>query len=350
MNDWLLDLCYSNNLLSIGITNYRQAMIHHFLRLISSSSNAARIISSIKERVGDSKGLPSDGGWAYLINDTNDFLAWQFGINRWSAAECSSVSKMMAERLAHLSDIPYFMLVTPEKSVAYREWLPEGLSRLPDFPDRPVTYLAAKFPEIIYPIDYLGRMKRHGFLYYRSDTHVNWLGSFLLYRYLIDAINARGIDVGEGISLKSMLPALASWEGDVMSQSPETSPDDPSLWQPMYLNEALVQYNLPDENRKARRLADPDVFRVGRPERETIITVNDDSKLPRALIFRDSTATLMVDLLAEHFSRAVFIWHRHDVIGDLIESERPDVVLHFKAERFLSEYPETRAISWAPTI
>lgn len=317
-----------------------------------SKTNAEGVLSALKAAQNGVRGLLSGGGWSFLINDTNDFLSWQLGVNRWSAGERAAVRKMMAERARALG-VPYVMLITPEKSVAYREWLPEDLSRLRDAPDRPAKYLATHFPEVIYPTDYLEKMKRHGFLYYRSDTHVNWLGSFLLYRHLIDAINARGINVGTGIPLNSLLPSLAGWEGDVMSQSPEASAEELSLWKPMYLNEALVQYTLPERGRKASRLAEPDVFRIDRPERETIVTINADSSLPRALVFRDSTATLMVDLLAEHFSRAVFVWPAvddPDKIESMARQEKPDLVLHLKAERFVSAYSEMESLRRADSI
>lgn len=63
---------------------------------------------------------------------------------------------------------------------------------------------------------------------------------------------------------------------------------------------------------------------------------------PKAVIFRDSMAVGMVDLLAEHFSRSVFIWNKGYIYSDIIESERPDYVIHISTERFVSTFPTQR--------
>jgi hypothetical protein len=236
------------------------------------------------------------------------------------------------------------MVVTPEKSVAYSEWLPSELAALSLANDRPAPHVAERFAAIIsYPLDHLQAMKRHGLLFFRGDTHVNWLGAFHLYHHTIDAMRDRGFDLGEAISLRYFQLHLASWDGDMLLQIPEALKTefekDSATWRPMFMQESVVQLTLHPNHRRACRLSEPDVFRIGRPERETIVTRHADTSLPRAVIFRDSTASLLIDLLAEHFSRAVFVWHENDVIGSVIEQEKPDVVLHFKSERFLASYP-----------
>jgi hypothetical protein len=315
--------------------------------------DAASILASAKKKQNGAKGLPAGGGWVYLINDSNDFLAWQFGIRSWSRSQRSRIEEIMSSRADYFSRLRtrYLMIVTPEKSVTYGEWLPDEFQALPFASERPALYMADQFRNLVsYPIDYLQTAKRHGFLYFRGDTHVNWLGAFHLYRYTIDAMRDRGIDLGPPIPLSHMQLKVACWDGDVLVQVPEILKAkfeaDDSLWRPVYLEESVIEYCLHPDYRRAHRNAEPDVFRSGRPERETIVTEQPDSSLPRALIFRDSTATMMIDFLAEHFSRAVFVWHEDDVIGDFVEQERPDVVLHLKAERFLSSYPLTTPVSW----
>jgi hypothetical protein len=288
----------------------------------------------------------------YFINDSNDFLAWQFGIRSWTRPQRLHVEDIMSSRNDYFSRLgtPYLMVITPEKSVTYGEWLPDEFSELPVASERPAMYIAEHFPKLVsYPIDYLQAAKRQGFLYFRGDTHVNWLGAFHLYRHTIDAMHDRGVDLGPPIPLSHMQLKVACWDGDAFVQIPENLKGefeaDDTLWRPVYLEESVIEYCLHPDHQRARRKPEPDVFQIGRPERETIVTEQSDSSLPRALIFRDSTATMMIDFLAEHFSRAVFVWHEDDLIGDFIEQENPDVVLHFKAERFLSSYPVTTPIS-----
>lgn len=317
--------------------------------------DAASILAAVKNRQNGAKGLPSSGGWVYLINDSNDFLAWQFGIQSWTRSQRSRVEEVMSSRADYFSRLgtPYLMVITPEKSVTYGEWLPDEFKALPFASERPAPYMARHFLKLVsYPIDYLQAAKRQGFLYFRGDTHVNWLGAFHMYRHTIDAMRERGVELGPPIPLSHMKLQVACWDGDALVQVPENLKAkfeaDDTLWRPVYLEESVIKYCLHPDHRLAHRKPEPDVFRSGRPERETIVTEQTDSSLPRALIFRDSTATMMIDFLAEHFSRAVFVWHEDDVIGDFVEQERPDVVLHLKAERFLSSYPLTTPVSWIP--
>lgn len=312
-------------------------------------SRAQRTIAALKSRQGGACGLPADDGWVYLINDTNDFLSWQFGAREWSDQERERLDEIMGARRAWFEarNIPYLMTVTPEKSVAYREYLPAPLLELVESAGRPAAHMKRQFGDmVLYPDNYLDRLKKQGLLYFRVDTHTNWLGAYHIYRHAIERLGC----IGKPVPMSHMKIDIASWLGDVLIQVPEALKrdfeSDADEWRPAVLQESLIQFNLHPDHQHTRRLAEPDVFRVGRPERETIVTLNEDKTLPRAVIFRDSTASFMIDWLAEHFSRAVFVWHRDDVIGDVIGQERPDVVLHFKAERFLSTYPVTLPVTF----
>jgi hypothetical protein len=312
----------------------------------SGGGRADAVLARLKERQNGAKGLPAAGGWVFLINDTNDFLAYQFGARCWTSGEMARVNDIMSGRQEYFAQrgIPYLMVITPEKSVVYTEWLPAELATLPLANERPAAYLAQHFPELVdYPLHHLQANKRHGLLFFRGDTHVNWLGAFHLYRRTIAETRKRGFPVGDAIPLNHMKIALACWQGDTLVQVPEALKADFQAdsedWRPIVMEEAMVKFTLHPDFVKARRLRKPDVFRIGRAERETVVTKHPNADLPRAVIFRDSTASLLVDLLAQHFSRAVFVWHENDVIGEVIEQEKPDIVLHFKAERFLSTYP-----------
>jgi hypothetical protein len=63
-----------------------------------------------------------------------------------------------------------------------------------------------------------------------------------------------------------------------------------------------------------------------------------DTALPRAVIFRDSFATALVPLLAEHFRRSVYVW-KNAFDTAVIEREKPDFVIHELVERCLVSGP-----------
>ncbi len=61
--------------------------------------------------------------------------------------------------------------------------------------------------------------------------------------------------------------------------------------------------------------------------------------LPRAVVYRDSFGSALVPFLAEHFSRALFLWE-YDVNPRTIEQERPQVVIHeWASRRFVTRLP-----------
>lgn len=311
---------------------------------------AERILRTLKASQRGAKGLAAPGGWVFLINDTNDFLGWQFGLRRWSPEELTAVESLLAERVALLGDRHYQMVICPEKSVVYGEWLPAGLADIAASPDRPaIAMVRAGAGRVLYPADRFEALKRFGLLFFRGDTHVNFLGAYHLYRETVLALKANGAPVGDPIPFAQLRHSVAGMEGDVLIQLPEAAKAsfeiDASLGRAGDMLEVLLSHTLPDARNRARRVETPEGYIPGGGGRETIIMEHEDQSLPKALVFRDSTATLSIDLLAQHFSRSVHVWHEGDVIGELIDREQPDVILHFVAERFLATYPHAVAIN-----
>jgi hypothetical protein len=69
----------------------------------------------------------------------------------------------------------------------------------------------------------------------------------------------------------------------------------------------------------------------------------DDPDLPVAVAFRDSFATALVPLLAEHFSQSTWLWTR-TADPDEIEAANPDFVIYEITERYLmASIPPNRA-------
>ncbi|MDP3856011.1 hypothetical protein [Phenylobacterium sp.] len=314
---------------------------------------ARRRVAAAKARQAG-KALIAPGGWVFLVNDTHDFLSWQFGLKRWSRAERDRVAATLVERQRLIGPAPYLMLISPEKSVAYREWLPMGLDRLKLSRHRPALALTAMAPRAVtYVADAFERLKRLGLLYFRGDTHVNWLGAYHLYRIAIEAVRLAGIATHPPKTYGEMRSWIAGMEGDIYVQIDEDQKAEFEAEAALgrargTMLELTIALSIRDEEVKARTVEIPPDYAEIFDGRELIIKEQDDKSLPTAVVFRDSTATLSIDFLAEHFSRSVYVWHEGDVVADFIERERPDVVLHFVAERFLAVYPTTQPLSRLP--
>jgi len=312
---------------------------------------AVRRVATAKARQ-PGKALAARGGWVFLVNDTNDFLPWQFGVTRWTRRERAQVAAILKARLEALAPTPYLMFITPEKSVAYQEYLPMGLAELKSDPGRPATWMARQFPaQVRYLQPWFERMKRLGFLYFRGDTHVNWLGGYLLYRFVIETLEDAGVATRPAITSSELLQARAGFEGDLFVQLDENQRQafdldaDYGRWRAML--EVTLKYNMDPALVRAKRLPLSPEDQAGFHGREMLIYEIPESVLPRVVIFRDSTATDSIPFLAEHFSRSVYVWHDGDVLAEIIRREQPDIVLHFVAERFLATYPTTVPLNFA---
>jgi hypothetical protein len=256
----------------------------------------------------------------------------------------------MTERIAALAPAPYLMFATPEKSAVYREWLPHGLDALASAEDRPASWLARAFPDVVhYPAARLDALKRLGLLYFRGDTHLNWLGAYHLYREAVGAVRRAGVAIPPAIDFGQLKATPAGFEGDLYVQvdadqrDPLHADPDAGRWNDML--EVTLQFALRPGVAPATTVERPADHVPHFRGRQVIVKEHADRSLPRALVFGDSTATHLIDFLAEHFSRSVYVWHDRDVTADFIEAERPDVILHFVAERFLAAYPTTPAVS-----
>ena len=101
---------------------------------------------------------------------------------------------------------------------------------------------------------------------------------------------------------------------------------------------------LPLDARPAKRdYADP----VDWPGRATVYRSASDPRLPKALIFRDSFSTALHPFLSEAFRDSAWVWD-HRFLTELVERERPDVVILQVVERYIPALakpnpPEVRA-------
>jgi hypothetical protein len=60
----------------------------------------------------------------------------------------------------------------------------------------------------------------------------------------------------------------------------------------------------------------------------------DDPSRPVAIVFRDSFATALIPLLAEHFRQSTWLWTRTADPAE-IETANPDYVIYEISERYL---------------
>lgn len=313
--------------------------------------DAEAVISYVEKSCGVSKAMLSERGWIYLVNDTNDFLRVQYGVKKWFQSDSQSALDVVEERLSILDrlKIHYAKFIIPEKSIVYSEFLPRAFSGLETVNQRPAKILAYKYSDkLFYLEDYLQDAKSYGFLYFRGDTHPNWFGAFFIYRFISEYLVRNGFLKWNNIfNYKDLAVSLAGYDGDLYTQLDAEQLELSKTVQGHLLGknrfESLLRCILDPARIHSFRVETPENYKIWFNTRETIVYEHKNKNLPKALIFRDSTADFLHEILAQHFSRSVFVWHKGQVISDVIEQEEPDIILHIMAERFTIQYP-----SWKP--
>ena len=327
---------YDNNLWSTRVTFF--------------NTRSENVLDYVKGVTFPSKSMMSEHGWVFLINDTSNFMDFIFGDAHWTPEQASNAKKVLKRRheLLGIMGVEYLKFVIPEKAVVYQDKLPKIFSGRIMNENRPAKILASDdMPFLHYCEALLKDVRSFGQVYFRGDSHANWYGAFFIYQAIIAAVNKqlekrKAVIVKQPFVLAQFKPFLAAYGGDIYSQlDKETANVFHGAWKALNLDnnlEYLVGYELKAEHRKAKRVDVEIDYLENLGERETFRFSHPNKSRPRAVIFRDSTAEYLVNLLAEHFSESLFIWHKGLVYRDVVEREQPDVVIHIMAERFLTQY------------
>ncbi len=275
-------------------------------------------------------------GWLFLgesivaNDDGNDPFAKHGGLVYWK-------SSLEARRdwLAR-QDIPYLIVIVPDKLSMYPEYLPgharpaSGPSRL----DRVLAFLERESQlELLDLRAPLFAAKRGERIYFRTDTHWNELGAYVGYAEIVGRL-ARwfsGLRAWPRSAFDAQLDE--SFRGDLASM----------LGLEHVLGEAAVRL-VPRRARSAREVVDG-LWAPHGLALDTRARVGGDPDGPRAVLFFDSFGWRLVPLLAEHFER-IALYRQRVFHPRIFETERPDVVIEQWVERTFVAFPPRNS----PTI
>ncbi|MHC1744557.1 MAG: hypothetical protein AB9873_16220 [Syntrophobacteraceae bacterium] len=247
-------------------------------------------------------------------------------------AEMDAILKGLEKRRAWLSarGIDLLVLAVPEKHSIYSEYLPSRIRKIGS--ESRLDQLVRKLrhhPEIAF-IDSrstLLQAKQTGRLYHKTDSHWNELGAYFASRLLAErlahrfpAIPVRGLEdyavtatVEKGGDLAVLLSLSDVIQEERISLAPTFTPKAADAVRPY-----------PDPVDPARY-----------PGREMVVKETGDLTLPKAVVFRDSFAVSLIPFLSESFRSVVYVW-TFDWLPELIEREKPDVVIIECVERYLT--------------
>jgi len=273
-------------------------------------------------------------GWLFLSKDRGiDLEQDHRAVTPYDAEQLDRLTSVYEARREWLAarGIKYLVVVTPNKDTVYPEFLPAewkqvgGQSRL----QQVMRHLGEKSSlDVLDLSGVLLKAKAGREVYYRTDSHWNAYGAFPSYQAVIERLSRHFPRLKPMDESQFFIQEYAHLGGDL---SYMVGLED------LVLDKKVLMFA--KEPLKARGMS-PNVFKPGyvQPAQGS---VRPEGDLPRALFFHDSYFWELVPFLGEHFSRAVYVWVRPGLRGtqslfdkELIEKERPDVVVEEIAERF----------------
>jgi hypothetical protein len=273
-------------------------------------------------------------GWLFLAKDrTIDVLAEHQAVVPLTGAQLDTLTALYEERRAWLAErgVKYLLVVAPNKNSIYPELLPAEFKQIGPVSrlDQIMKHLAGNSSiEVLDLRQTLLEAKKSRQVFYATDSHWNAHGAFPCYQAVVGRLAGR---------FPALKPLAAS---DFLAMEFTFLGGDLSYMVGLedLVTERKVAY-VPITPFKARGVS-TGTIKPGYAQPSQASEVNDP-KLPKAVFFHDSYFWEILSLLGEHFSRAVYVWVKPGLAGsqsffdkELVEAEKPDVVVEQIAERF----------------
>lgn len=340
MVDWIWDIDPASNL------NENRQLIER-PQLPHSLKSALKFRSKFQKYFNDNFGFRKTlliGNYLFKyvllgVSPSNDVVAgkngWLFYAGNAEIEDCRHITRFSQEQLHRWSvnynlkkkwleqqGIQYLLVIAPNKSSVYPEYLPNALKSVRDVSalDEFITYMQKNSEvDVIDLRESLISAKAGEAVYFKTDTHWNNYGAFVAYLEIMKAVttwfpNLKYLKVADFKIDKKPSPAgdLAGMIGG---------------------QELMSDYQYHFEPKKAFTAS---VVEKSEKVRGTFTMEKKDSNLPRATIFRDSFFIALVPFVAENFRSSTYYWETWDTktpMNEIINRHRPDIVIEEVVER-----------------
>ena len=316
------------------IKNYKK----HFSSNFGLKLSLVEVYKSWTENVFNDNPLPNKvitgkEGWLFLGNSENKAVSQSLGFTSFTIKELNQIAinvQKQREWLEH-REIQYFIAVTPSKHSVYRPYLPFNAKYKPTKFDVLKEYLKKEIDFELIDLKEYYQLTTSYIYFYKHDTHWTDYGAYFGYEKLIDEIQKTNqILKHQRVELNDFkeLPAKNKL-GD--------------------LNKLLNNNSVKEEVTELTKKGETQIIEL---EKELIVPknysfdsemyenrfLNKKNKL-KILIFRDSFSIALKKYLNETFGESVYIW-KHKFDKELIEKEKPDIVLYQLGERVVERLME----------
>ncbi|MBP7155640.1 MAG: hypothetical protein KBA60_06505 [Flavobacteriales bacterium] len=258
------------------------------------------------------------------------------GLPAFTNDELKEVGERLEKRRHWLAErgIDYYLYFPPLKATIYPDKLPDAYMPVRDTSalDLLIQHLQlhTKIPIIDSRAELLaGRKVRD--TYYTTDMHWNPWGALIGYQKLLSRIALDNPEVGQPcIEEDYVVEAVPNDQGDLAMQ--------------IAMNDKLTRVTymmVPLAGSKAEALPEETLPASAFFKYKPIFMKGPDPKAPKLLMFRDSFSVYLIPYLSEHFSRSVYVWSPI-FIPDIVEQEKPDIVVHEILELFMTDLLEDK--------
>ncbi len=277
-------------------------------------------------------------GWLFynVLNDGSS-LEDYYGLAGFTSNQLSAIKQNMVKlrREAASRNILLIVAIAPSKHTVYEEYLPTRVAMMKGAPSR-VDQLCSAWGKddahasFIDARNFLTTAKKEVNypLYYKTDTHWNNLGAFLVYSKIMKEVR-----IGYP---KVKVLTLA----DFSLSSTRVSGRDLARMINMATLLSDTEVTLEPLRPSAATLSSAS-YAFSTAFRSEI----RDSKGPHVVAFGDSFLKYMIPYLSESFSRGLFLASPLTIDFSIIDKEKPDVVIVELAERYAGslkiEWPNT---------
>lgn len=277
----------------------------------------------------------------------NDVLFLQNDSCEELKVHCNNLLKVIDVSLSRYNFNNFIMFVYPNKSFIFKDYLPD-------------TYLAKYRPAFEHykkilqdkVVDLYQLLKDENDVYYKTDTHINIKGGYLVYKYFISIINERlhiniepkQLELTVSSCKLNTLPygiGDLTWTSNVGDQVLNNITDNFYFHEDIVCfyciykitNESNIRFLNKELNDQTKNLegslVDWNIIS------EYIINVKHDNKISlKIVIFYDSFLLHSLALYFNLFNDVYFIKDTYS--ADKINLIKPDYVFEFRVERFLS--------------
>ncbi len=268
--------------------------------------------------------------WLFLkrLNESGSEINYSISIDKFKKYELEYWSNIFNERHRFLKKrgIDLLVVIVPNKSTVYSEYLPDSLKKVTGgVRAKQLTEHLLNNSEIqvLNLKDLLLRNKSDQQLYYRTDSHWNHYGAWLAYREIIRNLSQR-------------FEGAVPFPFEKFRKKKIIGPSRADLASMLALNESLYKEDF-------RRLFVPSGSEISQTRlnkfkykkiRQSVVR-NKNGVLPKTIMIHDSFGRGLKKYMSASFSEIIFLldWG-FNFFPELIEREKPEIVIYEIAERF----------------